>query len=87
MSVLCGLNKTVISVAKKHYDAVLADLVRPYREAHRYVRPIICVVGVLANIAIILVLLRPLMRRSPINVILVKYSAIQYPFGPTARYF
>uniref|UniRef100_A0A914WCR0 G-protein coupled receptors family 1 profile domain-containing protein n=1 Tax=Plectus sambesii TaxID=2011161 RepID=A0A914WCR0_9BILA len=71
MSVLCGLNKSVIAVAKKHYDAVLTDIVLPYREVHRYVRPVICVVGVLANIAIILVLLRPVMRRSPINILLI----------------
>lgn len=74
MSVLCGLNKSVVNVAKNHYDAVLTHIVAPYREAHRFVRPAICVVGVLANIAIILVLLRPVMRRSPINVILVRDS-------------
>ncbi|VDN19386.1 unnamed protein product, partial [Cylicostephanus goldi] len=50
---------------------ILAPFTDVFSEIHAYLYVFLCVVGVFANIAIVVVLLRPAMRRSPFNLFLI----------------
>ncbi|VDL61800.1 unnamed protein product [Nippostrongylus brasiliensis] len=50
---------------------ILAPFTNVFSQIHSYLYVFLCVVGVFANIAIVVVLLRPAMRRSPFNLFLI----------------
>ncbi|KIH55405.1 hypothetical protein ANCDUO_14439 [Ancylostoma duodenale] len=50
---------------------ILDPFTAVFSEIHAYLYVFLCVVGVFANIAIVVVLLRPAMRRSPFNLFLI----------------
>ncbi|ETN73615.1 hypothetical protein NECAME_00702 [Necator americanus] len=50
---------------------ILDPFTTVFSEIHAYLYVFLCVVGVFANIAIVVVLLRPAMRRSPFNLFLI----------------
>ncbi|RCN50773.1 hypothetical protein ANCCAN_03159 [Ancylostoma caninum] len=52
-------------------DEILDPFTAVFSEIHAYLYVFLCVVGVFANIAIVVVLLRPAMRRSPFNLFLI----------------
>ncbi|TKR59395.1 hypothetical protein L596_029072 [Steinernema carpocapsae] len=72
MSQTCsGLNESIIHEARSYYNELLGDYVAAYNVIHVYIYQFLCVVGVLANISIIVVLLRPVMRKNPFNLFLI----------------
>lgn len=70
----CGASN---ETARQYYDELFGFL-DVYKRFHRYyVVPVICIAGVFANMAIVIVLLRSIMRRNPINIFLVGKLLIQ----------
>ncbi|KAK0428191.1 hypothetical protein QR680_010664 [Steinernema hermaphroditum] len=71
MATCSGLNQSVFDEARNYYTELLGDYVSAYNVVHVYIYQVLCVIGVLANISIILVLLRPVMRKNPFNLFLI----------------
>uniref|UniRef100_A0A1I7Z506 G_PROTEIN_RECEP_F1_2 domain-containing protein n=1 Tax=Steinernema glaseri TaxID=37863 RepID=A0A1I7Z506_9BILA len=71
MATCSGLNESVFEDARKYYSELLGDYVDAYNSIHVYIYQVLCIIGVLANISIILVLLRPVMRKNPFNLFLI----------------
>ncbi|KAL6730285.1 hypothetical protein Aduo_001268 [Ancylostoma duodenale] len=59
----------LMSIELRSY--ILDPFTAVFSEIHAYLYVFLCVVGVFANIAIVVVLLRPAMRRSPFNLFLI----------------
>ncbi|VDK59629.1 unnamed protein product [Anisakis simplex] len=53
---------------------LLSSAVRAYMPVHVFVYQFLCITGVFANISIIVVLLRPAMRKNPFNVFLTSIA-------------
>ncbi|CAJ0592841.1 unnamed protein product [Cylicocyclus nassatus] len=66
-----ALNASEVHKLKDYYVQILAPFTDVFSEIHAYLYVFLCVVGVFANIAIVVVLLRPAMRRSPFNLFLI----------------
>ncbi|CAI5438862.1 unnamed protein product [Caenorhabditis angaria] len=57
--------------AKDYYRTLLLPFTSVFSQIHGYLYVFLCVIGVFANISIVVVLLRPAMRKSPFNLFLV----------------
>ncbi|CAD5206783.1 unnamed protein product [Bursaphelenchus okinawaensis] len=54
-----------------HYEELLTPILSFYNQFHVLIYKFLCILGVLSNICIVVVLMRPPMRRNPFNVFLV----------------
>ncbi|XGW20736.1 hypothetical protein V3C99_004040 [Haemonchus contortus] len=66
-----ALNASELDELREYYRQILAPFTNVFSQIHSYLYVFLCVVGVFANIAIVVVLLRPAMRRSPFNLFLI----------------
>ncbi|CAB3407507.1 unnamed protein product [Caenorhabditis bovis] len=66
-----GLNSSELQEARDYYKQLIFPFSSVFSVIHNYAYVALCVVGVFANISIIVVLLRPAMRKSPFNLFLV----------------
>uniref|UniRef100_A0A915CF60 G-protein coupled receptors family 1 profile domain-containing protein n=1 Tax=Parascaris univalens TaxID=6257 RepID=A0A915CF60_PARUN len=66
-----GLNESAIEEQKVYYAKLLSTAVQAYTPVHVFVYQFLCITGVFANISIIVVLLRPAMRKNPFNAFLI----------------
>ncbi|EGT33415.1 hypothetical protein CAEBREN_10708 [Caenorhabditis brenneri] len=66
-----GLNSTELQEARDYFKQLLLPFSSSFTMFHNYIYVFLCVVGVFANISIVVVLLRPAMRKSPFNLFLV----------------
>ncbi|CAJ0964074.1 unnamed protein product, partial [Mesorhabditis belari] len=71
MNCLDGVNRTEIQSVKDYWNRELDTLLTMFTVIHKYLYVPLCLVGVFANLAIVIVLLRPAMRRNPFNLFLM----------------
>lgn len=72
MSGICtDLDPVSIQRAQAYYEELLSPLSEHYDAFHRVIYQFLCIVGVIANICVIVVLLRPSMRKNSFNLFLV----------------
>ncbi|EPB76410.1 hypothetical protein ANCCEY_04520 [Ancylostoma ceylanicum] len=70
-SVKAKLERPALQRELWRLSQILDPFTAVFSEIHAYLYVFLCVVGVFANIAIVVVLLRPAMRRSPFNLFLI----------------
>ncbi|KAE9555730.1 hypothetical protein FO519_001082 [Halicephalobus sp. NKZ332] len=72
MSSYCiSWNDSELAAAREQYAQLFLSYAQWYNGFHSYIYRVLCVIGVLANIAIVAVLLRATMRRNPFNLFLI----------------
>ncbi|CAI4228163.1 unnamed protein product [Auanema sp. JU1783] len=72
MSATClGLDRNQTNDARDYYRQVLLPFTQVFNVVHGYAYITLCILGVFANISIVVVLLRPAMRKSPFNLFLI----------------
>ncbi|CAK5079686.1 unnamed protein product [Meloidogyne enterolobii] len=72
MSGFCtDLDEESVKQSQIYYTELLSSLSERYDSFHKIIYQTICILGVIANICVVVVLLRPTMRKNPFNLFLI----------------
>uniref|UniRef100_A0A915NJM2 G-protein coupled receptors family 1 profile domain-containing protein n=1 Tax=Meloidogyne floridensis TaxID=298350 RepID=A0A915NJM2_9BILA len=72
MSGFCtDLDEESVKQSQIYYTELLSSLSQRYDSFHKIIYQTICILGVIANICVVVVLLRPTMRKNPFNLFLI----------------
>ncbi|KAI1721637.1 serpentine type 7TM GPCR chemoreceptor srw domain-containing protein [Ditylenchus destructor] len=72
MASCSGLDAETIEQARAYYNELLSETIGWYDSfIHQFIYQVLCLIGVIANVCIVVVLLRPPMRKNPFNLFLI----------------
>ncbi|KAF7633988.1 hypothetical protein Mgra_00006616 [Meloidogyne graminicola] len=72
MSGFCtDLDEETLRQSQIYYQKLLSSLSQRYDSFHKIIHQFLCIIGVIANICVVVVLLRPTMRKNPFNLFLI----------------